>query len=162
MVREFLHSRGIRDGKMSLRGGAWRIEVGTKEGVTRTLREMLPFLYKKRREAKAVLDYLSDQITGNDLQKILRAAVRRGDRERVGPFVDIPWNRSDGRKKAWEFSGQFSGRKPSIGLEEEREIIRRHEAGESQRSIAKSKGITKGIVARAINRHKRDALRSAV
>jgi DNA invertase Pin-like site-specific DNA recombinase len=47
-------------------------------------------------------------------------------------------------------------------LEEEREIIRRHEAGESQRSIAKSKGITKGIVARAINRHKRDAMRSAV
>ena len=152
MIREFLHSRGIKDGKMSLRGGAWRIEVGTKEGVARTLLEMLPFLYKKRREAKAVLDYLSDQITGNDLQKILRAAVRRGDRERLGPFVDLPWNRSDGKKKAREFTGQFSGRNPSIGAEDESEIIRRHQAGESQRAIARSMGLTKGVVARAILR----------
>ena len=114
---------------------------------------MLPYLYKKRKEAKAVLDYLSDKMTGNDLQKILRAAVRRGDREHVGPFVDIPWTRSDGRKRAREFSAQFSGRKPSFGMEEELEIIRRYEAGESQRAIARWSGVTKGVVRRAISRH---------
>jgi hypothetical protein len=94
MTKKFLGSRGIKLGKTSLRGGAWRIEVGTMEGATQVLRGMLPFLYKKRKEAKAVLDYLSDKVTANELQEILRAAVRRGDRERVGPFVDMPWTRS--------------------------------------------------------------------
>ncbi len=160
MARDFLQSRGIKVGKMSLRGGAWRIEVGTMEGVTQTLREMLPFLYKKRNEAEAVLDYLSDKMTANNLQRILRTAVRRGDRERLGPFVDIPWTRSEGAKEAWQYSALFSGRKPSIGLEDEREIIRQHEAGESQRAIAKSKGLTKGVVRRAISRHKAEGWRS--
>jgi len=74
---------------------------------------MLPFLYKKRTEAIATVDYLSDKISANDLQGILKAAVRRGDRERVGPFVDIPWTKSEGAKKAMEFSWRFAGRKPS-------------------------------------------------
>jgi len=130
------------------------------EGATQVLREMLPFLYKKRKEAKAVLDYLSDKVTANELQKILRAAVRRGDRERVGPFVDMPWTRSEGAKEAWQYSALFSGRKPSLGLEDEREIIRHYEAGESQRAIAKSRGLTRGVVSRAISRHKRQDSKS--
>jgi hypothetical protein len=160
MVREFLRSRGIKVGRMSLRGAHWRIEVGTMEGATQTLREMLPFLYKKRNEAKATLDYLSDNMTANELQEILRAAVRRGDRERVGPFVDILWARSEGAKKAWEYSALFLGRKPSLGLEDEREINRQDKAGESQRAIAKSIGLARGVVRRTIYRHKREGRHS--
>src|SRR5947209_571958 len=78
VLREFLRHRGIRTGAMTKRGGAWRIEIGTTEGVTRALREMLPFLFKKKTEARATRDYLSDKISGNDLQRILRAAARIG------------------------------------------------------------------------------------
>ena len=154
MVKEFLRLRGIRTGSMAKHGGAWRIEVGTTEGVTRALLEMSPFLYKKRTEARATLDYLSDKISGNDLQRILRAAVRRGDRERIGPFVDIPWTRSEGARKAMEHSWRFAGRKPSLSPEGQQEVIRRYEAGESQRAIARSKRISQSTVHRTVSHRK--------
>lgn len=153
MVREFLRSRGIRSGAMTKRNGAWRIEVGTIEGVTRALTAMIPFLFKKKTEAIATLDYLADRISGNELQRVLRAAVRRGDRERVGPFIDLPWTRSAGSRKAMELSWKHAGGKPSLGPEGQLEIIRRFEAGESQRGIARSMGISHGMLRRTISRH---------
>lgn len=45
------------------------------EGVNRAPLEMLPFLYEKKTEAGATLDYLSGKISGNDVQRVLRAAV---------------------------------------------------------------------------------------
>ena len=133
MLKEFLRLRGIRTGAMAKHGRAWRIEVGTTEGVTRVLLEMSPFLYKKRTEARATLDYLTDKISGNDLQRTLRAAVRRGDRERVGPFVHIPWTRSEGARKAMEYSWRFAGRKPSLTPEDQQEVIRRYEGERANR-----------------------------
>jgi hypothetical protein len=153
MVKEFLLSRGIRTGKMTKRNGAWRVEVGTIEGVTRALTAMMPFLFKKKTEAGATLDYLTDKISGNELQRILRAAVRRGDRERVAPFIDLPWTRSAGAKKAVELSWKFAGGKPPLGPEGQLEIIRRFGAGQSQRGIARSMGISRGMVRRAVSRH---------
>jgi hypothetical protein len=150
MLKSFLESRGIGAGAIAKHGGAWRVEIGTTEGVRGALLEMLPFLYKKRTEAKATLDYMSDKISANHLQRILRAAVRRGDRERVGPFVNIPWTRSEGAKKAMEFSWRFAGRKPSLSPEGQREVIQRHEAGESQRSIARSTGVSQSTVQRTV------------
>lgn len=154
MLKDFLQSRGIGTGALVKHGGAWRIEVGTTEGVRRTLLEMLPSLYKKRTEASATLEYLSDKISANDLQRILRAAVRRGDRERVGPFVNIPWTKSEGTKKAMESSWRFAGRKPSLSLESQQEVIRRYEAGESQRTIAQSKGTSQSTVQRTVSKRK--------
>ena len=151
MLKSFLQSRGIGTGALAKHGGAWRIEIGTTEGVTRALLEMLPFLCKKRAEARATLDYLSDKISANDLQRILRAAVRRGDGERVAPFVDIPWTRSEGAKKAMEFSWRFAGRKPSLSPESQQDVIQRYESGESQRSIARSKCVSKSTVQRTLS-----------
>jgi hypothetical protein len=156
MLKVFFQLRGIGTGAIAKHGGAWRIEIGTAQGVTRALLEMLPFLYKKRTEARATVDYLSDNITGNDLQRVLKAAVRRGDRERLGPFVDIPWSRSEGAKEAMKSAWRFAGRKPLLGPEDQQEIIRRHDGRESQRSIARSKGVSRGVVGRVVAR---DSLR---
>ena len=153
MLKAFFQLRGIGTGATAKHGGAWRIETGTTEGVTKALLEMQPFLYKKRTEARATLDYSSDNITGNDLQRVLRAAVRRGDRERLGPFVDIPRSRSEGAKEAMKSAWRFAGRKPLLGLEDQQEIIRRHDGGESQRSIARSEGVSQGVVGRVVARH---------
>ena len=158
VVQGFLRLRGIRTGVMVKHGGAWRIEVGTTQGVTRALLEMSPFLYKKKTEARATLDYLSDKISGNDLQRVLRAAVRRGDRERIGPFVDMPWTRSEGAKKAMELAWQFAGRKPSLGPGVQRVIIRRHEAGDSLREMARSTGIPYSTLRRMVSRRKPNRL----
>jgi hypothetical protein len=159
MLKSFLQSRGIGTGAMAKHGGAWRVEIGTIEGVTRALTEMLPFLYKKRTEARATLDYLSDKISANDLQRILRAAVRRGDTERLGPFVDIPWTRSEGAKNAMEFSWRFAGRKPSLGAESQREVIRRYEAGETQRGIARSLKVSRSTGHRTVSKRKSSSSR---
>jgi hypothetical protein len=153
MLKVFFQLRGIGTGAIAKHGGAWRIEIGTTEGVTKALLEMLPLLHKKRTEARATLDYLSDKTTGNDLQRVLKAAARRGDRERVGPFVDIPWSRSEGAKEAMKFAWRFAGRRPLLGPEGQREVMRRHEGGESQRSIARSKGVSQGVVGRVVSRH---------
>jgi hypothetical protein len=153
MLRRFFQSHDIKTGKQYF-NRAWRVEVGTVIGVHFSLKSMLPFLFKKAAEAKATIEYLTDGITGDQLQDIFEHAVRIGDRERVGKRVSLPWTRSEGLRRASKYVASFAGVKPKLGPQEEDEIVRDYqELGLSQRGIAATRGHSRGLVQSILARH---------
>src|SRR6266852_4346633 len=107
-IKDFLLLNGVRSGRPSFSTGAWRIEVGTIEGVKTTLSRMIPFLHKKAEDASAALRYLDDQITGNELQELMEISVRNGNRERLGRRLDLPWTRIEGLTRAASYVASFA------------------------------------------------------
>jgi hypothetical protein len=152
MIKRFLESRGIKTSRLSFRRGAWRVAVGTREGVTNVLESMIPYLFKKRNEAIKCLAYLSDKITGNDLQEFLSMSVKKGDREKVGKRADLPWTRSEGIRLGHAYVSSYAGRKPAFSPEEEAKILERYESGTSQTSIARSLDVSRHRVQSALRR----------
>jgi hypothetical protein len=114
MIRDFLVFEHIKTGRLAFRSRAWRLEVGTTEGVLKMLDKMIPFLCKKVSEARATIGYLNDKITGNEFQGILLREVKAGNRERVGIQVDLPWVRSEGLERASKYVASLAGRKTSL------------------------------------------------
>ncbi len=152
MIRDFLVSEGIKPGKLAFRSRAWRVEVGTEEGVLRMLGNMIPFLCKKATEAGAAVDYLNDKITGNEFQDTLGEAVKAGNRERVGVRVNLPWVKSEGLKRASIYVASLAGRKSTLSETEQMGLVVDHESGLSQRELAKTRSLSRDMVRRALAR----------
>lgn len=95
MLRRFFVKRGIRPSNVlrTSKGTAFMIAVGTFAGVLAASKSMLPHLYKKANEARAVINYYGGRITGNDLVAIFRSEVEAGRRERRNHSVkiDVPY-----------------------------------------------------------------------
>ncbi len=58
---------------------------------------MLPFVFKKREELKAVVDYLGSRITGTEFVDVLNESVRIGNRTGRIRIVHIPYTRRSGQ-----------------------------------------------------------------
>jgi hypothetical protein len=99
-IRNFLHRNGIATSNVlkTSKGSAYMVAVSQFESVRETLRRMLPFLCKKRIEAKAALDYYEGTITGNRLIEVFQEEVEAGRRERRTRKVtlDVPYTRPEG------------------------------------------------------------------
>ena len=100
MVRDFLRKRGVRTSNIlkHYKLSANLVAVSEYQSVVRMLREMIPFLYKKAREARAALDYYEGRITGNELMTVFQQEVEAGRRERRPRKVpiDVPYSRPEG------------------------------------------------------------------
>jgi len=141
---------------MLFSNGAWRIEIGTLEGVGASLKSMIPFLCKKSGEAWTALRYLDDQITGNEFQDVMRAAVRRRNRERLGRRVNLPWTRTEGLARAAAYVSDFAGRKPTLRPDQEGQIVKEYlKSGLSQAKFAESVGISRDVLRGALLRQGR-------
>lgn len=100
MLRLFLLKRGIRPSNVlkTSKGTAHMIAVGTFDGVLATTKAMLPHLYKKANEARAVIAYYEGKITGNKLVAVFQQEVAAGRRERRNRKVkiDVPYTHPEG------------------------------------------------------------------
>ena len=100
MFRTFLVHRGIVPSNMlkTSKGTAWMIAIGTVAGVLRASIAMLPHLYKKANEARAVIEYYEDRITGNQLVAVFQEEVLAQRRERRNHVVkvDVPYTFLEG------------------------------------------------------------------
>jgi len=100
-VRSFLDTSGIRSGKLTKnfhKGSisAWQLRVTSLLGVVETSKQMLPYAYKKRTELKAVIDYLEDRITGDELVEIVNNEVRIGNKTGKTKKSNLPFSKSEG------------------------------------------------------------------
>lgn len=99
-VREFLIRNSVNPDnilRMS-RANAYMVAVSQFDSVRETLKQMLPYLYKKANEAKAALDYYEGRITGNELAQVSREEVEAGRRERRPRKIpiNVPYKRPEG------------------------------------------------------------------
>ncbi len=70
MLNEFLILEGIVPWRYCRMQGAWKLGIGRAESVHKMACSMLPFLSKKKAEAKAVIDYLENRITGTQFAEV--------------------------------------------------------------------------------------------
>lgn len=95
MLRAFFVKRGIRPSNVlkTSMGTASMIAIGAFAGVLAATRSMLPYLFKKANEARAVIDYYEGRISGNGLVAIFQREVAEGRRERRNHTVkiDVPY-----------------------------------------------------------------------
>jgi len=154
MIESFLRGRGIATGRPYLNGGAWRLSIGSIPDIKIVLRRMLPHLCKKSVEVAAALDYLNGKMTGNEFQRILKSEVREGNRERIGKQVDLPWTRTEGRRKATLFSTSFPRQRRMLSRSEEDKLVEQYLTGSiGQRKLAKANGLSHAVVRRVLARH---------
>jgi hypothetical protein len=79
-VQEFLNSNGIASSLYD-RGTAYNLSVHSTDGIKRMLEAMLPYLRLKGIQARAVLDYQNDRISGDDVVRIFNGEVLAGRRK---------------------------------------------------------------------------------
>ena len=97
MLNEFFFLEGIVPWRYCRMQGAWKLGIGRAESVHKMACSMLPFLSKKKAEAKAVIDYLENRIRGTQFAEGLNESVRIGNRTGSIMAVDIPYTRREGQ-----------------------------------------------------------------
>ncbi len=99
MIRDFLRARDIVVwGLFHDVGGAWKVGVGQARSVRKMAVRMCPYLFKKRAEVKAILDYLDDRISGTQLVNVFNESVRSGNRTGRIRRLNIPHTRGEGQR----------------------------------------------------------------
>lgn len=67
------------------------------DSVYKMAKMMRPYLFKKREDIDAIIDYLDDKITGTRFAELFNESVSKGNRTGKIRFLDIPYTRSDGQ-----------------------------------------------------------------
>jgi hypothetical protein len=116
---------------------------------------MLPYLFKKKDEVKAVIDYLDSRITGSDFVEVLNESVRIGNRVGKIRIVDMPYTREEGQA-VWEKRRKEHARemiKANTILTEDLidQIRKRLLSGEATNGeLAKKYGVSPATISRAM------------
>jgi hypothetical protein len=99
-LKEFLNRKGIITSNIlkTSAGTAYMIAIGSFEHVLRTMKALLPHLYKKENEIRAAIDYYEGRTTGNQLLAVFNQEVEAGRRERHTRKVaiDVPHTYPEG------------------------------------------------------------------
>ena len=146
-IRDFLLGHEIKTSNIlkTSKGTAYIVVVGGYESVKKTLRSMLPHLYKKANEIQAVLDYYKNKISGNKLLEVFREEVGAGRRERRQHRValDIPYTRQEGlalmkARRKERLRDAFGRFRPRVTPEDFDRIRREHfDEGKRLRDLVK-------------------------
>jgi hypothetical protein len=105
-IRQFLLQEKLRPSREYPLGGkkpVWHLRLSVQMDVFSALKEMLPFLIKKRDQALASERYLQDKITGEDLIEAFNDAIRNGTRSGYIRHLEMPYTHSQGLAKGKEF-----------------------------------------------------------
>jgi len=135
MVKEFLNKNGVVTSnilKTSL-GTANMIAISRFDHVLRTMKELLPHLYKKANEIRAALDYYEGRITGNQLAVVFQQEVEAGRRERHPRKVriEVPFTYPEGdalmrARRADKVRATIAKTRPKVTRRDYEEIRERH------------------------------------
>ena len=120
-------------------------------------KRLLPHVFKKARDLRALLDYLENRITGIEAISRLNYLVVRGTRRGRMRFVNLPYTYHEGLDAARQYAagkGVITRIERGIALskKEWKEIAyERNELDLSLSEIAARHGITKGGVRKILN-----------
>jgi hypothetical protein len=103
-VRSFLESNDIAAGELTKNYhgravSAWQLRITNLAGVIEMSKRMLPYVYKKRAELKAVPDYLEVRTTGDELVAIVNNEVNIGNKTGKVKTSNLPSTKSLGDKR---------------------------------------------------------------
>jgi len=156
MLRDFLVCRDIKTWTLFHGPGeAWKFGVGQAESVYRAATSMLPYLFKKREEVGAMVDYLDNRITANQMVEVFNESVRIGNRVGKIKTVDIPYTRKEGQVLGKEAVSEHSKKLcvtnrilSDEALEQIRQAIISGTASNGE--LAKKYGVSPATITRAV------------
>jgi len=151
-VRTFLVERGIRSTNSYPRGHSkpvWHLRLYESGGLLIAAQAMLSNLMKKRDQVHAIIVYLQDRITGEELVGAFNRATISGTRSGFLREVKMPYTHSQGVAHARDLV--HSGKRVSSTLTKEilAEIVERQSRGETLRDISLAYGVSKSAIMRA-------------
>jgi len=116
---------------------------------------MLPHLFKKREEIKAIVDYLESRITASQMVEVFNESVRIGNRVGRIRILDIPYTRKEGQALGKAAVSEQSKRlciKNRILSDEAVEQIRQAiiSGTASNGDLAKKYGVSPATITRAV------------
>lgn len=100
-VKRFLEGEGIRCARMYPRiwrgkRSSWHLKICNVAGVLKMAKNMLPYCVKKRAELQAIVGYLEDRITGDELVRLVNHEISIGNKLGKPRSCNIPMTRSEG------------------------------------------------------------------
>lgn len=84
----------------------WNLRLTERGGLLRALNPMLPWLFKKRSQVQAGIDYLEDRVTGDQLIARFNEAINLGMRSSNKIAGKQPWNKRQGTRLAHALAGR--------------------------------------------------------
>jgi hypothetical protein len=156
MLREFLIRREVETWALFHdAGGAWKFGVGQADSVHKVATSMLPYLFKKREEVRAMVDYLDNRITADQMVDVFNQSVRIGNRVGKIKNVGIPYTRKEGQALGKEAVSRHSKKlcvKNRILSDEVLEQIRQAiiSGTSTNGELAKKYGVSPATITRAV------------
>lgn len=118
-VRRFLVGEGLKPERIYALGKTnpvWHLRLSNQADLLEALTRLVPFLIKKKKQAEAVIGYLRDEITGEQLVEAFDEAIRVGTRSGYIRSLRMPHTQSR--------SGKGEGVSP-LGAEKQVEGFRK-------------------------------------
>jgi hypothetical protein len=161
-VRRFLELHGVTVGGLTVKKdhglrSAWQLRVSNNEGILRTAKKFLPHACKKNAELRAVVDYLEDRITGDELVRRANREVAIGNKTGKLKSSRIPYIRSEGTKLKFRYSLEkaHDAVRLKIPLDEEAMLRFEHATeGMSITKLAKAHGYSRTVIWRLLKKNR--------
>ncbi|MDV3243597.1 MAG: hypothetical protein LYZ66_00310 [Nitrososphaerales archaeon] len=156
-IKEFLNSQGIPTGGIhKMAGGAFALVVSAQSGLIKAVTKMLEHsgcLHKKRDELLAVLEYLTDRITGTEFMERLNRSDELGNRVGKIRHVRIPYTHAEGSRQRYERSAT---KRRLLTDEQKKQIVIDRQLGTmTYRELAAKYGVSITVIATALGKHGR-------
>lgn len=154
-VRDFLVKEGLMPTKVYPCGGpkpVWRLRLPEKGGLLVAAKKMLPLLTKKHGQIEAVIDYIGNRISGEELVERFNLSSMVGTRSGFIRTVKMPYTHLEGVLNARRIVAQGKHAFTILNKDLLREIAERRTRGETLREISFVYGISRSSIRRAFLR----------
>lgn len=152
-VRRFLVSEGLKPAKIYALGKnkpVWHLRISNQDDLLKALTRMVPFLIKKKKQAEAMIRYLRDEITGEQLVEAFNEAILVGTRSGYVRSLRMPYTHCQGVVKGREFLHLGPRRRWKASGSIANRIRERKEMGTTIRDIVEEAGVSRSTIYRGL------------
>jgi hypothetical protein len=159
-VRSFLQLNGVRTGRLTKKKtnqqlSAWQLRITNLDGTLRASKKFLQHSYKKKAELRALVDYLEDRITGDELVTRVNHEIEIGNKTGKLRTSKLPYTRSEGMSLRYKFSLERAHAASRIDICEDEQLAIRHEynsCGLTLRELSESHGYSVSVIQRVLGK----------
>ncbi len=156
-IRSFLLSEKVGPEKVYALGQArpvWHLRLSNQAGLMKALTAMLPFVNKKKDQVTAMIRYLANEMTGEELIEAFNEAVRVGTRSGYIRHVSMPYSHSQGVAKGRTFLSRGKGRR-TVSTHVLNQVNLRKQNGMTMRDVSEEAGVSKSTIYRRLGDRKK-------
>jgi hypothetical protein len=152
-VRRFLISEGLKPERIYPLGKTkpvWHLRLSIQSDLLKALIRLEPFLIKKKKQSEAVIRYLRDEITGEQLVEVFNEAILAGTRSGYLRTLRMPYTHSQGVAKGREFLRSGPRKRWRASPNITNRVRARKQMGITMRDITEEAGVSRSTIYRGL------------